>query len=305
MGIDTESARFLLSARRAGVVFKECLTLGRQHYFLSNKESKKLLMEFGFDPNAFPDLFVAASGNPYSEPFWRVMGVQSLHTMDASDFEGASIVHDMNQPVPEKLQNRFDVVCDVGTLEHIFNFPTAIKNCLEMLKEGGHFIAHTTANNYFGHGFYQFSPELFYRILSRANGFEVQRMVAVEYGPRRRWYDVSDPAKIQGRVNLINPYPVLLFLIARRVKKANLFIQYPQQSDYAAIWAEFSEKGHKSSQVSLFQSKIFGSLKQTILETVPTIARMLEAYRTSSWNKGFSFRNRLSFKPASKSFRLD
>ena len=51
---------------------------------------------------------------------------------------------------------------------------------MKMVKTGGHLMLFTPANNYFGHGFYQFSPELFYRVLSKENGFEVRRMVVLE-----------------------------------------------------------------------------------------------------------------------------
>jgi 2-polyprenyl-3-methyl-5-hydroxy-6-metoxy-1,4-benzoquinol methylase len=57
-------------------------------------------------------------------------------------------------------------VFDGGTLEHIFDYPTAIKNCMKMVKPGGHLLLTTPANNWFGHGFYQFSPELFYSFVS-------------------------------------------------------------------------------------------------------------------------------------------
>ena len=92
-------------------------------------------------------------------------------SIDASAYENATMVHDMNLPVGDELKQKFSVVIDGGTLEHVFNFPTAIRNCMEMLKVGGHFFAHTMANNFMGHGFYQFSPELFYRVFSPENGF--------------------------------------------------------------------------------------------------------------------------------------
>ena len=86
--------------------------------------------------------------------------------MDASSFEGATVVHDLNLPITEALKGRFDVVCDAGTIEHVMNFPTAIRNCMEMVRVGGHLILGTPANNFFGHGFYQFSPELWFRLFS-------------------------------------------------------------------------------------------------------------------------------------------
>ena len=55
---------------------------------------------------------------------------------------------------------------DSGSLEHVFNISQALRNCLEMVESGGHFISIGPANNAMGHGFYQFSPELYFRILS-------------------------------------------------------------------------------------------------------------------------------------------
>src|SRR5687768_2393542 len=133
MGIDIEGARFLFSARRGGVSFARCATLGRQHYYPGNKETRQLLKEFGFDPAGCEDLLAQAPPR-YSEPVWRVLGTEHLTTIDASSFEQATLVHDLNQPVPAEFHGQFDAVCDIGTLEHVFNFPTAIRSCLEMVK---------------------------------------------------------------------------------------------------------------------------------------------------------------------------
>jgi hypothetical protein len=122
-------------------------------------------------------------------------------------------------------------------MEHVFNFPVAIRNCLEMVKRGGHFFATTPANNYFGHGFYQFSAELFFRVLAPANGLQIQHCVTVEYGLRLRWFAVTDPAAFRARVTLINAAPVVLFVWAKRVEIVPLFRGTPQQSDYASAWA--------------------------------------------------------------------
>ena len=49
-----------------------------------------------------------------------------------------------------------------------------------MLMLGGHFILVTPANNWFGHGFYQFGPDLFYQVFNSDNGFCVKEMVVTE-----------------------------------------------------------------------------------------------------------------------------
>ena len=78
--------------------------------------------------------------------------------MDASDYEGCSIVHDLNNPLPEHLVGRYSLVLDSGTLEHVFDFPTALRNSLAAVRTGGHFVTIAPGNNQFGHGFYQFGP---------------------------------------------------------------------------------------------------------------------------------------------------
>ena len=83
----------------------------------------------------------------------------------------------MNIPISDSSKDKYTVVIDGGSLEHVFNFPIAIKNCMEMLQVGGYFISLAPANNMLGHGFYQFSPELFYRIFSKENGFSVVQYV--------------------------------------------------------------------------------------------------------------------------------
>jgi hypothetical protein len=78
---------------------------------------------------------------------------------------------------------------DGGTTEHVFNFPTALTNAMQMVETGGHLVIITGGNNFCGHGFYQFSPELFYRALSAENGFEMKRLIAAEVGGN--WYEVA------------------------------------------------------------------------------------------------------------------
>src|SRR5262249_13058363 len=116
----------------------------------------------------------------YCEGFLKRLGASEVVSVDASDYEGASVVHDMNQPVPASMYESFTAVIDSGTLEHVFNFPVAVKNCMEMVSRGGHFLGITPANNLMGHGFYQFSPELLYRIFSPANGYQIRKLMICE-----------------------------------------------------------------------------------------------------------------------------
>jgi hypothetical protein len=47
---------------------------------------------------------------------------------------------------------------------------------MDLLKVGGTFVASTPANYFMGHGFYQFSPELFFRLFCPENGFRLAEL---------------------------------------------------------------------------------------------------------------------------------
>ena len=88
-----------------------------------------------------------------------------------------------------------------------------------------------------GHGFYQFSPELYFRVFSEENGFSFENMFIAEgsFG-MVPWHIVKDPQQIGRRVELVNDVQTYLLVIARRTKMVPIFKVWPQQSDYAAAW---------------------------------------------------------------------
>lgn len=255
-----------------------------------------LLREYGDDPLRYPKLFSERYTRfRYSEAFWEMIGVQELATLDVSNYEGASIVHDLNAPIPADLNGRFDAVCDFGTLEHVFNLPVALRNCLEMVATGGRFFVQTPANNYFGHGFYQFSPELFFRALTPRNGYRIERMIAVEYGPCHRWYRVSDPAEIRARVPLVNSFPVMLFVQAQRTSVIPVLQDFPHQSDCEAQWSGEASP-QQSGVVDRWADTRIDILKRGLLECAPRLARWLEAFRFSGFSREWSLRNTKAFQ---------
>jgi hypothetical protein len=107
---------------------------------------------------------------------------------------------------------------------------------MEMVAPGGHFIGFTAGNNFFGHGFYQFSADLLFRVFDRENGFELQEMLLYEDSPGAKWFNVADPAVVRERVTLVNSRRTFLAVIAKKVETVPIFRRTPQQSDYSAGW---------------------------------------------------------------------
>jgi hypothetical protein len=114
---------------------------------------------------------------------------------------------------------------------------------MEMLRVGGHFIQVNIANNFLGHGFWQFSPELIFRVFSPENGFKIKGafLFIVPGGP---WYKLYDPARYGTRAELSTNGPTFICTIAQRVSAVSIFSRSPQQSDYVAVWHQNASIQH-------------------------------------------------------------
>ncbi|CAN5846177.1 MAG: hypothetical protein USCGTAYLOR_01034 [Chromatiales bacterium USCg_Taylor] len=264
MGLDIHAARLLLYARGLGVSYRETAMVGRQTLHLSSRELHKLLGQFGYPVPvaAVNDFFFRNQG--FAEPLFHLLGAQRVRSLDASDYEHATDIVDLNAPIDESYKSIFSVVIDSGSLEHVFNFPVAIKSCMQMVEPGGHFIGVVPGNNFLGHGFYQFSPELFYRIFTQANGFAVIKMFVFEDRAGATWFEVADPDRVKRRVELTNSRPTYLAVIAKKVRGAEIFATGVYQSDYVTLWE------HDASPAEAYLKK----LGRKFMNLVPTRLRV-------------------------------
>lgn len=236
MGIDIHNLNLLAHAQDLGVRFERSLAIGRQALFIEpfELEAHRLLRRLPPLQQA-----PAPAGAPtYFEPLLtQWLGARQTDSVDASPYEQATHVHDMNLPWPASgplagLRGHFDAVLDFGCLEHVFNFPVAWRNCVDLCRVGGHVLHALPANNLCGHGFYQYSPELFCNLYQAARGFELRGLWFAVKGDRRRWWEVANPLQVRRRVNLRNAQPVYLMVLARKLREPG-DLPAPQQSDYA------------------------------------------------------------------------
>jgi hypothetical protein len=95
-----------------------------------------------------------------------------LEVLDIAAARGGEILQDLNQPVPERLKQRYALVLDSGTLEHCFNIAQGARNLAEMTALGGA-VVHGNPLNMYNHGFYNLNPT-WYHDFYGANGFEVE-----------------------------------------------------------------------------------------------------------------------------------
>jgi hypothetical protein len=235
--------------------FDRTVTLGRQDMLLTPFQIRDVCSGFGVAIDENEATQIALGGERFCEPMLERLGAVTVDSIDANRFENASIIHDLNNPMPGDLQKLYDTVFDGGTLEHVFNFPIAIQNCLGLPKIGGHFLMASPANNQMGHGFYQFSPDLFFRIFSEENGYQLKALFLVPTFSEGDWFKIKDPAVVGARVGhnaAVKEFSI--FAIAQRTRIVPIFSNPPHQSDYRAEWSKLPGKAADANRLAFFDA---------------------------------------------------
>lgn len=275
MAITKNDCTLLFHSKKLGVSYKETLTLGRLNLYVTEAEIEQTIQKYN---ELTKEITSVNFSSGYSEPLFELLGANNTNSIDFSEYENATIIHDLNIPITDNLKKKFTVIVDGGTIEHVFNFPVAIKNCMDALQIGGHYIGISPANNLMGHGFYQFSPELYFRVFSESNGFRIKQMlVCYDTENDTHWYEVADPAVVNSRVVLKNSLPVSLMFIAEKISQKNVFEETPQQADYTNVWNAFeslkeNKIQEKESIIKFYYRKLMPRRLKIILRNLYNIA---------------------------------
>jgi SAM-dependent methyltransferase len=126
-------------------------------------------------PKTAPQALSSSDHPVDQDDFFGALGFQRIHSLDVSSYENATFVYDLNRGpdyLPVNLIASYDVVFNGGTLEHCFDIARGLAAALSMAAHNGLFVSISPMNNYVDHGFYQFSPTLFFDF-AQANRWSV------------------------------------------------------------------------------------------------------------------------------------
>ncbi len=255
MGIGSCTTRMILEEHKRSPFAGKVLQLGRQDIRLSIEEFKAHAQEHqvplrttSFQQVEKADIRDTPTIDDRS--FFTALGFESVESLDASAFEKAEIIWDLNQPIPEKYHSSYDLIYDGGTLEHVFHTPIALENIFHLLKPGGRIIHHSPANNYVDHGFYSFSPTLFYDYYT-ANGFDIEKSYITE-----NEIDHFKPVEVYeyrpGSLDhlsfggFVGGKMLAIFFVARK-KATSTGDRYPTQGHYQKTWPELNPTKDKAA----------------------------------------------------------
>lgn len=219
MGIDVHVLKMLAHVNKKHGAFKKTVTLGRQSVLLGTKTSKRWL---GNNEGAWAEGLLK-----------KHFGSDTTDSIDNSDYEGANILADLNKPIPESLHGCYDTVLDLGCTEHIFDVQQSFSNIRNLCKIGGLIVHAVPSNNCCGHGFYQFSPELFFSVYSEINGYVDTEVFLVDLCDQTHWFRVTPPSNGE-RINIQSNTEVHVMVVTRYLGESFLSAQ---QSDYKFIWS--------------------------------------------------------------------
>ena len=192
MGISIGGAKLLLAEAARRPFQGRVLTLGKQDVHVTTGILEQIASEAGVRLGRVTPVTYAQKpllhGNLGDRCisdrfFFQSLGFSEVASLDNSDYEGADYVFDLNRAdLPEVLLERFDVIYDGGTIEHIFHVPNVLNNIFRMLAGGGRVIHHAPSSNYMDHGFYMFSPTLFWDFYA-ANDFDINDIKVIRHTP--------------------------------------------------------------------------------------------------------------------------
>jgi hypothetical protein len=177
-----------LAGRKPGP--KRLLCLGYPDMLVTEPQLAKVLGEEAAARLAFRDdsaaildwhgLQAQMSRMAETESVFRALGIET-DFVDIVASRGKEIVLDLNEPAPDELLGRYDLVYDGGTTEHCFNVAQVMRNILGFAKVGG-YILHVNPFNYYNHGFFNFNPTFYHDWYSQ-NGHGLVAPCCLLFGP--------------------------------------------------------------------------------------------------------------------------
>lgn len=169
MGLAKGALNVLLAEARRRPLTGRVLTLGRMDVHFGAADMARIAAEAGVtlrEPGdeAPPTKAALASKGYVSDRYaLKALGFSDVTSLDASAYEGADVIFDLNEPEPPpELLGAFDLLFDGGTLEHVFHLPNALANVHAMLRPGGRVVHVAPSTNHVDHGFVMFSPTFFW-----------------------------------------------------------------------------------------------------------------------------------------------
>ena len=244
---------------------KSVVELGNQTFQRDNIQILKKHINQASSPNKFSEIIQRADVSDQTEQFFRALGATRYLAIDVNNKYG-SLPMDLNQSLACKygFDEKFDLVTNNGTGEHIFDQCSVFKNTHNLVKEGGLMVHMLPFAHWPNHGFYNFNPILFFD-LAYANDYQITRFLICEGKGQFIEADISE-ATLRSKKQSSRGYNPLMRFGAIYIKCLSYFVnhgdlkdedlvtivKYPRRGHKLLAAIERMQRGRKDKDISIF-----------------------------------------------------
>jgi hypothetical protein len=148
MGITLLSAEFIIQEHCYRALPPVIHLLGRQTVCFDYETARSLMYRHGITPANAPmqtdestRTAITGSRSYISDTtFFGMLGVNLVHAIDHSDYEGADILVDLNRPIAPEYEGIADFIFGGSVLDNVFDPACYMRNITRMLRPGGRLI---------------------------------------------------------------------------------------------------------------------------------------------------------------------
>lgn len=168
----------------------------------------------------------------------------SLEIIDADPKEDAKLCWDLNHPIPYSWHDRYDLVIDSGTHEHVFNIGTSLLSAAHLPRHGGLLIG---ALPFYSpnHGFYNINANCLAELFCPTNGYQLLALMINGYASP--WHSLRGEASLQ-------------IDLGHHLKTANSYDQFLQIVQASQITPD---------KLNKFNTIYYAALRNTVLPVTP------------------------------------
>ena len=153
---------------------KSIIEIGSQELHLKKEDLKQLFDNAGLKGDLvdeYPNINIWPERPRCSAKyFYESLGIKEYQSIDINADYGAT-VHDLNKPFEDKSKfNKFDIVTDHGSCEHVFNIAECYRTMHNLAKPGGYIIIAQAV--WKGNGYFKFD-ESFFEGIAAANNYKI------------------------------------------------------------------------------------------------------------------------------------
>jgi len=176
MGLGIAAVQNTLELHNLGYLknSKSVIEIGSQELHLKKEDLKELFDNAGLKSDLV-DKYPNINNWPEkprcsSKYFYESLGIKEYQCIDINADYGA-IPHDLNKPFEDRSKfNKFDIVTDHGSCEHVFNIAECYRTMHNLTKPGGYIIIAQALLK--GNGYFTFD-ESFFEGIAAANNYKI------------------------------------------------------------------------------------------------------------------------------------